>query len=89
MTDQEGRPKVNRTLLLRNFLIELVVYGIFVTIYFFLVLRFLSAPLLTLFAKSLPLYGTIALVLIVAQGVLMEYMTSFLLERLGLQRFEM
>ena len=59
-------------LLIRNFVIELVIYGGLVTVYYFLALRLLSSPLKILFQKYLPAYAIIALLLIVAQGVLLE-----------------
>ncbi len=89
MTDQHTEhPRVNYRLMFRNFLIEMVIYGGLVTLYYFLALRLLSSPLKMLFEEYLVLYAVAALVLIVAQGVLLENLTSFLLERLGLQRFE-
>lgn len=70
--------------LLRDFIIELIIYGGLVTVYYFLVLRFLSSPLVLLYDRYLPLYAVAALILIVAQGVILESITSFLLSRLGL-----
>jgi hypothetical protein len=74
--------------MLRNFAIELVIYGTLVILYYFLALRLLSSPLEHLFNEYLPAYAVISLILIVAQGVLLESLTSFLLKRLGLQRME-
>lgn len=71
---------------LRNFLIELGIYGSLVIAYFYLALRLLVSPLKHLFQTNLPIYAVISLLLIVIQGVLLESLTSFLLERLGLQR---
>lgn len=89
MAEQNGdRHPVNRNLLIRNFLIELLIYGSLVTLYYLLALRLLSSPLKHLFEENLPVYAVLALLLIVAQGVLLEALTSFLLDRLGLQRFE-
>lgn len=88
MKTKSHRPHVSYKLLIRNFVIELVIYGGLVTIYFFVVLRLLASPLSALFARNLPLYAVIGLVLIVVQAVLLESLTSYLLERLGLQRFE-
>lgn len=89
MADRDGdRHAVNKKLLLRNFVIELVIYGVLVALYYVLALRLLSSPLQHLFQERLPVYAVVALLLIVAQGVLLEALTSFLLDRLGLQRFE-
>ena len=74
--------------LVRNFAIEVIVYAALVVGYFFLVLRFLGDPLNRLFDNSLVLYGLVALGLIVAQGVVLEFVTAFLLSRLGLDRLE-
>lgn len=74
--------------LVRNFAIEVVIYGTLVVVYFFLVLRFLAVPLANLFEQNLVIYAFVALGLIVAQGALLEFVTSFLLDRLGLERLE-
>lgn len=75
-------------ILIRNFVIELIIYGLLVVGYFFLVLRLLGQPLRTLFDDNLLLYSLVALALIVAQSVLLEAITSFLLARLNLERLE-
>jgi Na+/glutamate symporter len=74
--------------LLRNFAIEMLVYAVLVTVYFILVLRTLGGWLTELYYSNLPLYAVVALVLIVTQGVMLEWLTSFLVERLGLERLE-
>lgn len=74
--------------LLRNFLIEVGIYAVLVIIYFFLVLRFLGDILMELFTARPVLYAFLGLFLILAQGVLLERITSFLMERLNLIRTE-
>jgi hypothetical protein len=74
--------------LLRNFAIELIVYGIMVVAYFFLVLRTIGPWLTDLYYSNLRVYAIVALVLIVVQAVFLEWITSFLIERLGLERLE-
>lgn len=74
--------------LIRNFAIEMVIYGLLVVGYFFLVLRILGDPLRSLFDQNLLLYALAALGLIVAQSVLLEMVTSFLMSRLKLERLE-
>ena len=74
--------------LLRNFVLELVVYGVLVTAYSVVVLRLLGEPLAQLSSSNLAAYAFIALGLIVAQGVLLDVITSFLLDRLRLGRME-
>ena len=75
-------------ILIRNFIIEMVIYGLLVVGYFFLVLRVLGDPLKSLFDQNMLLYALAALGLIVAQSVLLEIITSFLVSRLKLERLE-
>ncbi len=74
--------------LLRNFAIELLLYGIMVVAYFFLVLRTIGPWLTDLYYNNLTVYAIAALVLIVVQAVFLEWITSFLIDRLGLERLE-
>ena len=74
--------------LAQTFVIELVIYGLLLAAYFLTVLRFLGQPLTRLFDGNLTLYGIAALGLIVAQGVVLEVITSFLVRLLGLASFE-
>lgn len=80
--------KKDRLRALRNLVIELLVYGTLVAIYALSVLQFLADPLARLYESNLTLYAWAALVLIVGQGVVLEEVTSFLLNRLRLTRFE-
>lgn len=80
--------RVKFSTLIRNFVIELVVYGVLVVGYFVMVLRWLGDPLVELFLDNPVAYAPIALGLIVLQGVALEAITSFLVARLGLERFE-
>ncbi|MEE8392407.1 MAG: hypothetical protein V3S14_16635 [Anaerolineae bacterium] len=75
-------------ILLRNFVIELVVYGTLVITYSVVVLRLLVEPLSRFFNNNLIVYALVSLMLIVAQGVLLDAITSFLLDRLRLERLE-
>lgn len=84
----QRNPRVSYKILIRNFFIEIVIYGGLVAMYYVVVLRFLASPLNILFDRSLQGYAVVGLLLIVAQGVLLERLTFFLLERLELQRFE-
>ncbi|HID86266.1 MAG TPA: hypothetical protein EYP55_02680 [Anaerolineae bacterium] len=76
----------NVRILIRNLAIELIVYGGLVTGYFLAVLRFLGQPLAGLFGNNLVLYALVSLVLIVVQGVILEAVTSFFIELLGVER---
>lgn len=77
-----------RRVLLRNFLIEAVVYAVLVVVYFLVALRWLAEPLNGLFHDRRLTYAVLGLALILAQGVVLEYITSFLLEQLRLEERE-
>ena len=64
---------------LRAFLIELGIYAVLVTGYFFLVLHFLSAWLQDLHLHHVKVYAAVAIVLIIGQAVLLESVTTWLL----------
>ena len=74
--------------LVGNFVIEILIYAALVFGYFLLVLRLLGEPLESLFSRNLVLYAIIGLVLIVAQAVLLEAITSFIMRWLGLDQLE-
>ena len=78
----------HRLKLLRSFIIELVIYGVLVVLYFFVVLRLLTGQLTFLFTENPVLYAILALVLIVLQGVFLDWVTSFLLDQIKLERLE-
>jgi len=78
--------KPNIRILIRNFIIELLLYGVLLVIYFFAVLQFLGNFLTDLFHNQLVIYSILGLGLIVAQAVLLETVTSFLLRLLRLDR---
>lgn len=80
--------KTRYKILLRNFLIEMILYALLLVLYFWGVLRFLGEPLNQLFHLNPLIYAGATLVLIVAQGVFLEWVTSFLLDRLGLEKME-
>jgi hypothetical protein len=71
--------------LLRSLLIELAIYTPLVVIYFFLVLRFANDYLTELYRTDTILYAIVATVAIVAQAVLLERLTAWLLRRFGLR----
>jgi len=74
--------------LVRNFLIEVAIYGVLIAAYFVVVLRFLREPLVRLFHSNLIVYAFIGLGLIIAQGIVLDLFTSFLLDQLELERLE-
>ena len=67
---------------LRAFLLELAVYAVLVTGYFFLVLHYLSGWLQDLHLHHVKVYALTAIVLIIGQAVLLESVTTWLLRLL-------
>lgn len=86
MKENNKQPLVPFKEMLRNFIIEMVVYGVLLVIYFYIALRFLAEPLSRIFESNLYVYAVIGLGLIVAQAVVLEFVTSFLFDFLGLHR---
>ena len=78
----------NFRFLLRNLVLELVLYGTLVIGYFVIALRYLNDYLTNLFQNNLIFYALLALLLIVAQGVLLDGLTSFLLNQIKLERLD-
>jgi hypothetical protein len=74
--------KKEKTSTLRAFLVELALYAVFVTGYFFLVLHFLSGWLQDLHLHHVKTYALIAIVLIIGQAVVLEGVTTWLLRLL-------
>jgi hypothetical protein len=74
--------KKEKTSTLWAFLIELGVYAVFVTGYFFLVLHYLSGWLQDLHLNHVKLYALAAIVLIIGQAVVLESVTTWLLRLL-------
>ena len=74
------KAEASRTL--RAFLIELALYAVLVTEYFFLVLHFLSGWLQNLHLHHVKLYALIAIALIIGQAVVLESVTTWLLRLL-------
>jgi len=82
----EQRPNLQR--LVRNFIIELFVYGFLLVIYFFAVLQYLGGMLSNLYLNNTTLYAIVGLALIVTQAVVLEAVTSYLLRLLRLDSLE-
>jgi hypothetical protein len=72
-----GRPKKSASI--GSFLVELIVYAVFVFAYFFLVLHFLGNWVKHIFDENRTLYAAVALGLIIMQGVALEALTTALL----------
>lgn len=75
-------------ILIRNFFIELILYGLLLAIYFVTVLNHLNEPFYNIFNQNLWVYAGAALILIVFQAIVLEWITSFLISRLGLEALE-
>ena len=71
--------------LLRSLLIELAIYTPLVVTYFFLVLRYANDYLTQLYRSDTVLYSFVATAAIIAQAVLLERLTAWLLRRFGLR----
>ena len=78
------RPNIR--ILVRNFIIEILVYGVLLVGYFYLVLQYLGDFLTNLFNNQLYIYAFLGLGLIVVQAVLLEMITSYLIRLLRLDR---
>lgn len=63
---------------LYSFLGELVVYGLLVVAYFFLVLHFLGGWLARLDKENLKLYALVSIALIIGQAVVLESITTLI-----------
>lgn len=74
--------KRRRWRLVRDFGLELILYAILVVAYSVVVLRLLSGLLARLFHGDPVAYAFIGLGLIVAQGIVLDAITTFLLDRL-------
>ena len=74
--------KKEKTRTLWAFLIELAVYAVFVTGYFFLVLHYLSGWLQDLHLNHVKIYAVMTIVLIIGQAVFLESVTTWLLRLL-------
>lgn len=65
--------------MLRAFALELLIYAILVTGYFFLVLHLLGDWLYGLEIHHRYTYATVAILLVIGQAVLLESLTTFLI----------
>jgi hypothetical protein len=77
----------NVKILIRNLIVEIIIYSILLLAYFFVVLQFLGDILSDLFLTQTIVYAFLGLGLIIAQGVLLEALTSFLIRMLRLDRY--
>ncbi len=71
--------KLNSGRALLYFALQLLVYGVLVTAYLFLVLHLLSDWIVEINGKSRQLYAVLSLLLIIGQGLILESVTTTLL----------
>jgi hypothetical protein len=74
--------------LIGSFAIEILIYAALVVGYFFLILQLLGKPLESLFSRSLTAYAIVGLLLIIAQAVVLEAVTSLIMRWLGIDQLE-
>jgi hypothetical protein len=74
--------------LARRLVIELIVYAALLTVYLFTVLKLLNGLLTRLFNDNLTTYAFLGLGLIVTQGVILDAVTSLIINQLKLDRVE-
>lgn len=75
-----SKTEVGRTL--RAFVVELLIYAVLVTAYFFAVLHFLGGWLMRLATEHIHTYAIVAILLIIGQAVVLEAVTTGLLRLL-------
>ena len=80
--------KSSKKKLIRIFGLQLLIYSVLVTIYLFLIMRYLSDWLVLLYDENLPLYAVISLAFIVLQAVMLDWLTTFLMDRFGMEHLE-
>lgn len=71
--------------LLRSLFLELLIYTPLVVVYFLLVLRYANDYLTELYQTNTVTYAIVATLAIIAQAVLLERLTAWLLRRFGLR----
>ena len=79
--------KLEPKMLIRNLVIEIIIYSIFIYGYYTLVLRHLADWLLDIFSNNLVYYSLAGLGLIFIQAVLLDVVTSFLMKYVKLDQF--
>jgi len=80
---KKQEPKI----LLRNLLIEIVIYGFLIFGYYLLVLRGLDDWLFSIFNNDLVFYAVVGMGLIFFQAVLLDFVTSYLMKIVKLDQF--
>jgi len=84
----DAQSNLNYKKMIRNFIVELTIYGVLIFVYFIVILQFFNDYLTEAFENNLLVYSGLALMFIVAQGVLLDYVTTFLIKKLNLDEAE-
>lgn len=79
--------KLEPRILIRNLMIEIIIYSILIIGYYLIVLRWLDDWLLSIFQSNLVVYAVTGLGLIVIQAALLDFVTSFLMRYIKLDQF--
>lgn len=70
----------------KSFSVEFLIYSVLVVSYFLLVLHFLGPWLNHLFQQERKTYAAMAVLLIIAQGILLEQLTRLLVRVIGINK---
>ena len=73
--------------LLRNLIVEIIIYSLLIFGYYLLVLRWLGDWIASMFNSNLYIYAFAGLGLIFIQAVLLDFVTSFLMKYIKLDQF--
>jgi hypothetical protein len=79
--------KLEPTILLRNLIVEIIIYSLLIIGYYLLVLRWLDDWLYSIFNTNLVYYAIAGLSLIFIQAVILDFVTSFLMKYIKLDQF--
>ena len=72
----------------RDVILEIVVSFGLAAIYFFLILQALNEPLTRLFQNDITMYGIVCVIFTITQGFVLDFVTGFVLDLLGLNRIK-
>ena len=73
--------------LIRNLIVEIIIYSLLILGYYMLVLRWLGDWIASIFGSNLYVYAFAGLGLIFVQAVLLDLLTSFLMKYIKLDQF--
>ena len=79
--------KLEPHILIRNLMIEIIIYSILIFGYYLIILRWLDDWLMAIFQSNLVVYAVTGLGLIIIQAALLDFVTSFLMRYIKLDQF--